>query len=523
MGPFHEAAERNQNKPPIGIRFLESIKKKRLSYRTHQAIVLIVTFLAYTSYHAARKTTSIVKSTLDPESSKVELKFVPWRITYSSEPVERKSLSWKLGDGWAPFNASDGTALLGELDLAFLAIYALGMYFSGHLGDRMNLRILLTIGMVGTGIFTSLFGVGFWANVHNFYYYLIVQMLAGLFQSTGWPSVVAVVGNWFGKKKRGLIMGIWNAHTSVGNISGSLIAAAMLSYGWGWSFVLPGLLIAFAGLLVFTLLPVSPEAVGADKDEDELDSPNKAGEEVTEPLLVSDSDVKQEAVGFIEAWKIPGVAPFALCLFFAKLVAYTFLYWLPFYISQTAIDGKYLSDGTAGNLSTFFDVGGVVGGILAGHISDRLDARAITAASFMYCSIPALFFYRSYGHLSLGLNIAFMLLTGMLVNGPYALITTAVSADLGTHSSLKGNSRALATVTAIIDGTGSVGAAIGPLLTGYISAKSWSAVFTMLMAAALVAGLLLTRLVVAEVAAKIAESRSQGSPASKAQAAAFDV
>uniref|UniRef100_A0A6N2L140 Major facilitator superfamily (MFS) profile domain-containing protein n=1 Tax=Salix viminalis TaxID=40686 RepID=A0A6N2L140_SALVM len=523
MGSFLEAAERNQNKPPIGIRFIECIKKKRLSYRTHQAIVLIVTFLAYTSYHAARKTTSIVKSTLDPESSEVGLKFVPWRITYSSEPGEIKSLSWKLGDGWAPFNASDGTALLGELDLAFLAIYALGMYCSGHLGDRINLRIFLTVGMVGTGIFTSLFGVGFWANVHNFYYYLMMQMLAGLFQSTGWPSVVAVVGNWFGKKKRGLIMGIWNAHTSVGNISGSLIAAAMLSYGWGWSFVLPGLLITFFGFLVFALLPVSPEAVGVDQDEDELDSPSKAGEGVTEPLLASVSGVKQEAVGFIEAWKIPGVAPFALCLFFAKLVAYTFLYWLPFYISHTAIDGKYLSDGTAGNLSTLFDVGGVVGGILAGHISDRLDARAITAASFMYCSIPALFFYRSYGHLSLGVNIAFMLLTGMLVNGPYALITTAVSADLGTHSSLKGNSRALATVTAIIDGTGSVGAAIGPLLTGYISAKSWSAVFTMLMVAALVAGLLLTRLVVAEVAAKIAESRSQGSPASKAQAAAFDV
>ena len=46
---------------------------------------------------------------------------------------------------------------------------------------------------------------------------------------------------------------------------------------------------------------------------------------------------------------------------------------------------------------------------------------------------------------------------GYLVNGPYALITTAVSADLGTHKSLKGNSKALATVTAIIDGTGSIG------------------------------------------------------------------
>lgn len=39
---------------------------------------------------------------------------------------------------------------------------------------------------------------------------------AGLLQATGWPSVVSVMANWFGKGKRGLIMGIWNAHTSVG-------------------------------------------------------------------------------------------------------------------------------------------------------------------------------------------------------------------------------------------------------------------------------------------------------------------
>lgn len=183
----------------------------------------------------------------------------------------------------------------------------------------------------------------------------------------------------------------------------------------------------------------------------------------------------------------------------------------------------YLSSSTAGNLSTLFDVGGVFGGILAGHISDRLNARAITAASFMYCAIPALFFYRSYGHISLTINIILLFITGLFVNGPYALITTAVSADLGTHSSLEGNSRALATVTAIIDGTGSVGAAIGPLITGYISSTSWTAVFTMLMAAALIAGLLLTKLVVAEVAAKIEESRSQGGSASRSPAPAAEV
>ncbi|KAG0477672.1 hypothetical protein HPP92_012391 [Vanilla planifolia] len=127
--------------------------------------------------------------------------------------------------------------------------------------------------------------------------------------------------------------------------------------------------------------------------------------------------------------------------------------------------------------------------------------------SFMYCAIPALYIYRAYGSISLPCNAILMLIAGLFVNGPYALITTAVSADLGTHGSLKGNSRALATVTAIIDGTGSAGAAIGPLLTGYLSSWSWGAVFSMLMVAALVAGLLLTQLVVGEVAAKIRARR----------------
>lgn len=150
-------------------------------------------------------------------------------------------------------------------------------------------------------------------------------------------------------------------------------------------------------------------------------------------------------------------------------------------------------------LSTLFDVGGVLGGILAGHLSDSLDARAFTSVLFTYFSMAALFVYRYFGSSSLLMNASLMIMTGMFVNGPYALITTAVSADLGTHESLRGDSRALATVTAIIDGTGSAGAAIGPLLTGYISSKSWDAVFGMLMVAALFAGLLLTNLAWMEI------------------------
>lgn len=80
------------------------------------------------------------------------------------------------------------------------------------------------------------------------------------------------------------------------------------------------------------------------------------------------------------------------------------------------------------------------------------------------------------------------------------MITTAVSAELGTHPSLGDNSKALATVTAIIDGTGSIGAAVGPLLAGVVSRwTGWHNVFYMLMFADLLALLLLSRLVYREL------------------------
>lgn len=92
-----------------------------------------------------------------------------------------------------------------------------------------------------------------------------------------------------------------------------------------------------------------------------------------------------------------------------------------------------------------------------------------------------------------------MLLIDVNVLGPYALITTSVSAELGQHSCLDGNAKALATVTAIIDGTGSLGAAVGPFLAGFFSATSWQHVFYMLVMADVLALILLLRLVAKEI------------------------
>ena len=75
-------------------------------------------------------------------------------------------------------------------------------------------------------------------------------------QSTGWPAVVAVVGNWLGRGRRGFITGVWNSHTFVGNIVGSVVAGYFLKFGWGWSFVVPAIIITWAALLNLLTLVV---------------------------------------------------------------------------------------------------------------------------------------------------------------------------------------------------------------------------------------------------------------------------
>lgn len=542
------------SKLPVGIVLISKFCKKDIGTHECRILVLLLTFIAYACFHASRKPLSIVKSVLDPEALQ--------NFTIHAEPPAVLSAPspsiQSLSPGWVPFNGDFGKARLGEMDVAFLASYAAGMYYAGALGDRLDLRKFLMFGMVSSGGCVCLFGCGYLWDIHSFWYYFIIQVITGLLSSIGWPVVVAIVANWFGKAKKGLIMGIWNAHASVGNIVGSIVAAAALRFGWGWSFLFPGISLIMCALLIYCFLIVDPVSLGLPlPDEDDNQSASFSDDERKVLLTNSPSEVRTEetdighdfpchpfsdvpvplevewtdngsperfqklnntesrsipsplnanengAVQFLEAWSIPGVALYAFCLFFVKLVAYTFLFWLPFYIRHTVIGGEYLSDKTAGYLSTIFDIGGVIGGIVAGHLSDKYNVKALIAVIFMYGAVPSLYMFRSYGGKSLAHAVGLMIVSGILVNGPYALITTAVSADLGTHSSLEGNARALATVSAIIDGTGSVGAAIGPFLTGYIARTSWTSVFIMLAISLLIAGLFIMKLVVVEIKEKI--------------------
>ncbi|XP_044578407.1 glucose-6-phosphate exchanger SLC37A2 isoform X2 [Cotesia glomerata] len=507
---------------PPGIKVINLISAKCCPQRRmnklawHRAGVLALTYLAYTCYHMSRKPISVVKNVLNLNCSS---------LSPPSDLIINDTNRYTWCD-WAPFNTPDAPFLLGFLDSAFLFAYAAAMFLSGFVAERVNLRYFLSLGMIASGIASYLFGIAKPYKIHNLWYFIMVQALGGIFQTSGWPGVVTVVGNWFGKGKRGLIFGVWNSHTSLGNILGSLIAAEFVERNWGLSFIVPGILMASAGFIIFLFLAprpydvncISPNTPNFRKlnattssdegtisgddidrhrviDEDDLEDSRSE----TSPMLSVNRRMhnsKEKAIGFVGAINIPGVLEYSLSLFFAKLVSYTFLYWLPLYISASTT----YSAGLSADLSTLFDVGGIAGAIAAGVLSDYSGMSAVTCAFMFLTAIPMLFLYDFIGSTNLAVNIALLICTGILVNGPYALITTAVSAELGTHPSLGDDAKALATVTAIIDGTGSIGAAVGPLLAGVVSRwGGWHNVFYMLMISDLLALLLLSRLVYREL------------------------
>ncbi|RXN20969.1 glycerol-3-phosphate transporter-like protein [Labeo rohita] len=444
----------------------------------YRAFTFALTFLLYTSFHLSRKPISIVKSELHKNCSHV-----------TEAPTDSSSrqpaLHQELDCSWKPFDRNNYKQLLGAMDYSFLCAYAIGMYLSGIIGERLPIRLYLTVGMLTSGLFTCLFGMGYIYDVHSLGFYIFVQVANGLVQTTGWPSVVTCIGNWFGKGRRGLIMGLWNSHTSVGNILGSLIAGYYVSSNWGLSFIVPGVIIAAMGVICFLFLIEHPHDLKIASTQSSAPSNQSWDTELllgqesigvcvpVQQVVVVKSEAEPSAISFMGALRIPGVVEFSLCLLFAKLVSYTFLFWLPLYITKA--------------------------GILAGVISDKMGKRATTCAVMLLLAAPTLYGFSMMSQFGLGPTIGMLLVCGGLVNGPYALITTAVSADLGTHKSLKGNARALSTVTAIIDGTGSVGAAVGPLLAGLLSAQGWDQVFYMLMTADFLALLLLLRLVMKEL------------------------
>jgi nitrate/nitrite transporter NarK len=135
----------------------------------------------------------------------------------------------------------------GTLSAVGIFVYALVQIPSGYLADRLGLKKIFFIGILGTTVLCFAFGL-----ISTYWQALLNQALTGLFRAFLFASGLALLTSWFGPQRRATAMGL----SPIGLFSGPLVMNFLgpsLESHFNWrfpfmSFASVGVLSAFAFL-----------------------------------------------------------------------------------------------------------------------------------------------------------------------------------------------------------------------------------------------------------------------------------
>ncbi|HET9953303.1 MAG TPA: MFS transporter [Polyangiaceae bacterium] len=387
-------------------------------------------------------------------------------LAYAIYYVGRKGFSVSKKTMAAEFGLSEAT--LGGIDTAYLIAYTVGQFTSGWLGDRIGARRLLGYGLLGSGLACAAFGFGSSASV-----FAVSFLINGLFQATGWPGAVRAMSEWTTPKNRGTVMAFWATCYQVGGVVANALCAYFLVH-WGFrsAFWGPALILGSMGLALLRWL---------EAGRSEQTPLGSAGSE--QPASAAKDQVPSAgphvSAAQLHLLRNPFLWSYGASYFFIKFIRYTLLFWLPYYLST---QHAYAAD-VAANVSSAFELGGVVGVIALGTLSDRLPAlsRAVWSALSLLGLAAALFLYIELASRGWFWNAAGLALIGALLFGPDALLSGAAAQDAG-------GARAAAMAGGMVNGLGSLGAIAEGLVVPRLSARlGWPALFPTLVVLALAA------------------------------------
>ena len=136
------------------------------------------------------------------------------------------------------------------------------MFVLGSFLHKISLKTYVIMGLTISSvsfmswmIFYSLTGF------YNVVIMVILMMINGFFQATGWPGTMGIFSNWFIGHKQGLLLGIWSCSSSVGDIIASSLLNVLDDHNvfFVWHFVLTGGMGLAVALVLFLFLKEKPE------------------------------------------------------------------------------------------------------------------------------------------------------------------------------------------------------------------------------------------------------------------------
>ena len=262
---------------------------------------------------------------------------------------------------------------LGWISSAMLWCYAAGQAVNGNLGDHFGGRRMMSLGALLSCLFNWL--VSFGGSLAGL---MVPWAINGYAQSMGWAPGSRVLSNWWGRRERGRVYGLYVGAAGLSSVlaftTSNLILA--LDLNWRWIFRLPVLLLLLGGAVYYRMARDRPAELGFTGSNNLEDGPAEG----------QDTPFNQEENGknpwhryrrVCSNWRFMTAS---LAIGFQSLARYGLLTWVPVH---------YLGKGWKGHsgrtwITLALPVGMALGALSSGWLSDRVFGSNRSRVIFLF-------------------------------------------------------------------------------------------------------------------------------------------
>ena len=331
---------------------------------------------------------------------------------------------------------------------------SVGSIFLGNIADRIGRRPMLLGCLVVMAV-----GMYLAAISANLQMLLAVRFLTGIGIGGVLAASNAMVAEYSNAKRRSLAVCIMATGYPLGAIIGGSIASSLLvNYDWRSVFYLGAALTALAIPLTYFLLPESIEYLAQKRPKNALEKINatlkKMGHETVSAL--PDEGPAKADIG-IKQFFTAHFARATILLtgaYFAHIMTFYFIVkWVP----KIVVDMGF-SASLAGSVLVWANIGGATGALLLGLLTQKFASRTLVVIAMLAAFVMVSIFGRGYATLQELAIVAAAagFCTNSAIVGLYALFAQVYPTEMRAGG------------TGIVIGVGRGGAALGPIIAGYL-------------------------------------------------------
>lgn len=315
---------------------------------------------------------------------------------------------------------------IGIITCAGFLAYGISKFVSGLISDRSNSKVFLATGLFLSGLVNLLIGAipGIVSSVMLF---TIMYLINGWIQGMGYPPGARTLVYWYGHKERIKWSTLWNLSHNVG----AALAPVLIGLSFAFAgesvlsqvragFIVPGIVCMCMSVLIYFLQVDTPASIGLPPVEEWRGEKSATEDNTTEILTMQE---------IIKKYIISNGKLLCCCIYgsFVYILRYGIVAWAPKFLSSPAeVGGKGLGKLASMGGFSVFEVGGIVGMLLAGYLSIKVfrNSKPLTDVLFLVISIVLLvaYWFTPPGPEYQMLNYLILTALGVSIYGPVMFI-----------------------------------------------------------------------------------------------------